>query len=77
MSTALPELWSDWCCATGAPEGQIDEASLSLFSRQVRPSKAELARLRSAITPIEERAPAWPSTMLDFFRNGYQYSLRR
>lgn len=59
-TAALPELWTDWCCASGVPEDGIDEESLALFSRQARPSKTVLARLRRTIAPAGAGAPAWP-----------------
>lgn len=59
-TAALPELWTDWCCASGVPEDGVDEDSLALFSRQARPSKAVLSRLRRAIAPARPAAPAWP-----------------
>ncbi|MEU6263744.1 hypothetical protein [Saccharopolyspora shandongensis] len=65
MTTALPELWTDWCSVAGVPEKRVDEATLSLFSRQASPSRAVLARLRRLIAPEHAVAPAWPRTHRD------------
>ncbi|MEO5318884.1 hypothetical protein PV761_09930 [Arthrobacter sp. CC3] len=60
MTTALPDLWIDWCSVMGVPAGRIDEASLSRFSRQVQPSRAVLSTLRRRLAPDVPAAPAWP-----------------
>lgn len=60
MTTALPDLWTDWCSVTGVPPGRIDEASLSRFARQVQPSRAVLSTLRRRLAPDVPAAPAWP-----------------
>ncbi|WP_181273688.1 hypothetical protein [Brevibacterium oceani] len=57
---ALPELWTDWCYAAGVAEDKINETSLMQFSRQARPSKMTLSKLRRAIAPVGTEAPAWP-----------------
>ena len=31
----LPELWTDWCAATGVPMSHVDEPTLARFSQQV------------------------------------------
>lgn len=58
-TTALPELWTDWCSAVGAPGEKIDEEALRRFSLQAGPSKAVLDRLRRMIVPSEPPT-AWP-----------------
>lgn len=60
MTTALPDLWTDWCSVTGVPTHKIDEVSLSCFSQQAQPSQAVLAALRRRLAPIDPVAPAWP-----------------
>jgi hypothetical protein len=60
MTTALPDLWTDWCAVTGVPAGRIDEVSLSCFSQQAQPSQAVLAALRRRLAPKDPVAPAWP-----------------
>lgn len=60
MTTALPDLWTDWCSVTRVPAGRIDEASLSRFARQVQPSRAVLSTLRRRLAPDVPAAPAWP-----------------
>ncbi|MBT8163147.1 MULTISPECIES: hypothetical protein [Arthrobacter] len=60
MTTALPDLWTDWCSITGVPAGGIDEASISRFARQAQPSRAVLAELRQRMAPKGPAAPAWP-----------------
>ncbi|OFV73516.1 hypothetical protein [Rhodococcus erythropolis] len=39
-TTALPELWTDWCSVTGVPEQEVDKPALDRFSRQAGPSKS-------------------------------------
>ena len=60
MTTALPDLWTDWCLVTGVPAGRVDEASLSRFVQQVQPSRAVLSTLRRRLAPKDPPAPAWP-----------------
>lgn len=60
MTTALPDLWTDWCSVTGVPVGRIDETLLSRFTRQAQPSRAVLSELRRRLAPKDPPAPAWP-----------------
>jgi hypothetical protein len=60
MTTALPDLWTDWCSVTGVAAHEIDEVSLSRFSQQAQPSRAVLAALRRRLAPKDPVAPAWP-----------------
>lgn len=60
MTTALPDLWTDWCLVTGVPAGRVDEVSLSSFSQQAQPSQAVLMTLRRRLAPKDPVAPAWP-----------------
>lgn len=65
MTTALPDLWTDWCSVAGKPAEQVDAAALALFSRQVGASRAVLASLRRMICPEPAVAPAWPRAHRD------------
>ena len=60
MTTALPDLWTDWCSVMGVPAGRIDEATVSRFVQQVQPSRAVLMTLRRRLAPKDPPAPAWP-----------------
>jgi hypothetical protein len=60
MTTALPDLWLDWCSVAGKPTELVDDATLALFSRQVGASRAVLASLRRMISQEPTAAPAWP-----------------
>lgn len=60
MTTALPDLWTDWCLVRGVPAGIIDEATVSRFVQQVQPSRAVLSTLRRQLAPKDPPAPAWP-----------------
>ncbi|MEO5316859.1 hypothetical protein DC347_19605 [Pseudarthrobacter sp. AG30] len=65
MTTALPELWTDWCTVAGVPDFRLDEPTLTLFSRQADPPKAVLASLRRLLAPEPQTAPAWPRRRRD------------
>lgn len=60
MTTALPDLWTDWCSVISVPAGRIDETTVSRFVQQVQPSQALLAALRRRPAPKDPPAPAWP-----------------
>jgi len=60
MTTALPDLWTDWCSVMGVPAGRIDEATVSRFVQQVQPSRAVLMTLLRRLAPKDPPAPAWP-----------------
>ncbi|MFF1880309.1 hypothetical protein ACFVVC_02405 [Pseudarthrobacter sp. NPDC058196] len=60
MTTALPDLWIDWCSVIGVPAREINQAVLSRFARQAQPSRAVLAELRRLLAPGDPVAPAWP-----------------
>ncbi|MCQ6272063.1 hypothetical protein M8J71_16450 [Pseudarthrobacter sp. R1] len=60
MTTALPDLWTDWCSVMGVPAGRIDETAVSRFVQQVQPSQAVLTALRRRLAPKDPVAPAWP-----------------
>jgi hypothetical protein len=60
MTTALPDLWTDWCSVMGVPAGRIDETTVSRFVQQAQPSRAVLAELRRRMAPKGPAAPAWP-----------------
>lgn len=65
MTTVLPELWTDWCAATGVPMSHVDEPTLARFSQQARPPRVVLSRLRRIRDADRLSAPAWPRVHRD------------
>lgn len=55
---ALPDLWVDWCAATGTPVDQNNHVTLDRFRRQTRPPRALLNHLIPKAA--EPAAPVWP-----------------
>lgn len=61
ITSALTELWTDWCEVTGTPPEDRDESVLSRFARQAGPSQRLLASLRAEVAKAEPRVTAWPA----------------
>lgn len=59
----MPELWEDWCHATGRDPTDRCDAAVTLFSRQAQPSRAIVRALRSAGNSTTHDGPAWPAQL--------------
>lgn len=65
MTTALPDLWTDWCSVTGHSAAEVDDSALTSFARQARPPQTVLGALRRRrnVTADPKDAPAWPPAL--------------
>lgn len=64
VKTALPDLWHDWCAATGTDAKKVDRPVLAAFTRQARPPRRVLRRLELMLGDADP-APAWPRAHRD------------
>lgn len=62
---ALPDLWVDWCLATGTRADQIDESTVGRFASQVQVPQAVLQLLNTLMDPPEQPATMWPGPLQD------------
>ncbi|MEU7317902.1 hypothetical protein [Streptomyces sp. NPDC007083] len=65
MTTALPELWIDWCTVTATPLERRDKQTLGRFVRQAGPSRHVLSALRRGTDDRTAVAPVWPAEHRD------------
>ena len=63
----LPQLWIDWCAATGTSIETDDAATIERFARMAQPSRDVLVALcaRTSGQAVERTAPAWPVILHD------------